>query len=129
MNFVFNSILLIPVFGLLILSAIILAAMIMPNADASLTITPVTIDKPIISSKTPAVLVPLPRGWDDQFHRAEVLEKLGCVKIVKTEIMDPVKDILNNWQSYHESFPCIKSGNIKAAQILSDVLNSKISKG
>ncbi|HBG61644.1 MAG: hypothetical protein A2Y03_09565 [Omnitrophica WOR_2 bacterium GWF2_38_59] len=83
----------------------------------------------IISSKTPAVLVPLPRGWDDQFHRAEVLEKLGCVKIVKTEIMDPVKDILNNWQSYHESFPCIKSGNIKAAQILSDVLNSKISKG
>src|SRR3989339_234815 len=33
----------------------------------------------IISTKTPAVIVPLSRRWDDQLKRAKYFEELGCI--------------------------------------------------
>ena len=79
----------------------------------------------IVSTKTPAVLVPLSRGWDDQFQRAENLEKLGCVKVANENIVGAIHDILGNWESYHKKFPSIKSGNMQAAKMLSQMLSQK----
>ncbi len=76
----------------------------------------------ILSSRTPAVVVPLPRYWDNQFQRAEKFEKLGCMKVVEEKVLDSVKNVLNDWQKYHESFPHVQSGNMRAAEILSGVL-------
>lgn len=82
----------------------------------------------IISTKTPAVVVPLSRRWDDQFQRAAALQKFGCIKIARNGILEPIRDILKNWGSYHEKFPCIKSGNVQVAKILSNVLGVKYAK-
>lgn len=76
----------------------------------------------IASTKTPAVVIPVPRRWDDQLERAEVLEKLGCIRVARDGIMESIIDILKNWDTYHGKFPCIKSGNRQAAKILLEVL-------
>lgn len=79
----------------------------------------------IISTKTPAVVIPLSRRWDDQFQRAKNLSLSGCIEVVHKDILSSVRDILKNWQSYHKNFPSIKSGNIQAARILAEVLGCK----
>ncbi|MCK5179945.1 MAG: hypothetical protein KAR32_10480 [Candidatus Omnitrophica bacterium] len=80
----------------------------------------------IIGTKTPAVVIPLSRRWDDQFQRAENLGWLGCIKVAQKDILGPMRDILENWQDYHEKFPPIKSGNAHVARILSEALGQKI---
>ena len=79
----------------------------------------------IISTKTPAVVIPLSRRWDDQFQRAENFGRLGCVKVVQKDILGSVREILEDWQGCHEKFPSIKSGNAQAARILSEILACK----
>ena len=72
----------------------------------------------IISTKTPAVVIPVPTRWDDQTKRAAAFEKLGCIRIARNGILEPVQDILTDWQSYYQKFPVLKSGNRQAAKIL-----------
>lgn len=79
----------------------------------------------IISSKTPAVLVPLQRQWDDQFQRAERLKTLGCVEVAYEEIWHPVLKIFREWEHYYGGFPDIKNGVERAAGILSNILAAK----
>jgi predicted glycosyltransferase len=79
----------------------------------------------IVHTKTPAVVVPLSRRWDDQFQRADRLERLGCIRVARNSILDPLRDIFKNWQIYHDKFPCMRSGNQQAARVLSEVLGEK----
>ena len=79
----------------------------------------------ILSTRTPAVVIPLPRRVDDQFRRAAALERLGCIRIARNGIRAPLRDILKKWESYHGKFPRIKSGNRRAAKVLSSVLPSE----
>ena len=79
----------------------------------------------ILSTKTPAVVIPLERAWDDQFKRAETLVQLGCIRVAQTGIIEEVRSILNDWQSYHKKFPTIEGGNIQAVKALVEVLDDK----
>ncbi|MEW5895038.1 MAG: glycosyltransferase [Candidatus Omnitrophota bacterium] len=79
----------------------------------------------IISTKTPAVVVPLRRKWDDQFRRAEFYDRLGCLKICSKEILEDIRNVLDNWQGFHDRFPLIHNGNRKAAEAVIAVCNSK----
>lgn len=79
----------------------------------------------IVSTKTPAVVIPLSRRWEDQSQRADCLEKLGCIRVARDSILDPLRDVLKNWQIYHDKFPCMQSGNQQAARVLSEVLGAK----
>jgi len=79
----------------------------------------------IIKTKTPAVVIPLSRPGEDQFQRADVLEQLGCIRVAHDGILGPVREILSDWKSYHKKFPLIKSGNLRAARIISGVLDGK----
>lgn len=76
----------------------------------------------ILKTKTPAVVVPLSRRWDDQFRRADILEKMRCIRVARNGILDPIRDILKEWAGYQAKFPCIKSGNRQAANMLSEIL-------
>jgi len=78
----------------------------------------------IVSTRTPAVVIPLPRREDDQWARAAALERLGCVRIARKGVLAPLRGILREWESYHARFPRIKSGNRRAARVLSSVLAS-----
>lgn len=78
----------------------------------------------IISTKTPAILIPLSRKWDNQYQRAEHYEKQGCIKVASEDLWISVSHILNNWKEYHNNFPNIESGNIKAAEIVYGLLSS-----
>jgi len=80
----------------------------------------------IVYSKTPAIVIPLSRGWDDQFQRAEVLERLGCIRVERGCIVNDIEDMLNDWEGFHQKFPSIKRGNLHAARIISQVVDQKV---
>lgn len=74
----------------------------------------------IIYTKTPAVVIPLLRKWDNQFQRAEKLAQHGCIKVAQENLYKHVCEILINWQAYHNRFPIIKAGNKLAAKTISE---------
>jgi len=79
----------------------------------------------IVQSKTPAIVIPLIRKWDDQFKRAKQLEKHGCIRVADHELLGHLSEILTNWSDYHNQFPDINAGNQKAAQALMKTFSLK----
>ncbi|MBF0504817.1 MAG: glycosyltransferase [Candidatus Omnitrophica bacterium] len=81
----------------------------------------------IISTKTPALLVPVDRKEDDQYARARSLEDKGCAVIVKDGIWDCLKSLIadHKLERMRRAFPDMTQGNIVAAKRLIELAEGK----
>ena len=82
-----------------------------------------------IQAKTPAILIPLRRGNNEQFERADYLRKKGVVKVFNSDSQEEFLDLimnckenLNKMKSNFKNFSRRKQGNNKAAKIILNLL-------
>ena len=82
----------------------------------------------IIYTKTPSLLIPLPRKEDDQFARAEKLERMGCAKIVRGSIQEALETTIENnlVEKMKDNFPKLSLGNGMAAKLILTHLEDNI---
>lgn len=81
----------------------------------------------IISTKTPALLIPAATKKDDQYARAKSLEDKGCVVIVKSGIWEYLERLIveHKLDKMRSAFPNIIPGNITAADRLIELAQEK----
>lgn len=81
----------------------------------------------IISTKTPALLIPVATKIDDQYARAKSLEDKGCVVIVKSGIWECLERLIveHKLDKMRSAFPHIVPGNITAANRLIELAQEK----
>ena len=77
----------------------------------------------IISTKTPALLIPVATKEDDQYVRARSLEDKGCAVIVKDRIWECLERLIveHKLDKMRLAFPDITQGNIAAARRLMEL--------
>ncbi len=77
----------------------------------------------IIQAKTPAILIPLLRGSNEQFERAKYLRKKGIALVPRNNSSDELfNSIMDSKAKKRKSFN-LKPGNKKAAEIALNLLN------
>lgn len=78
----------------------------------------------IISTKTPALLIPASRKKDDQYARAKLLEDKGCAVVVKSGVWEPLERLITEHKldKMRSAFPEIIPGNIAAAKRLIEMV-------
>ena len=81
----------------------------------------------IISTKTPALLIPVARKEDDQYARARSLEDKGCAVIVKAGIWECLERLIveHKVDKMRQAFPDITQGNIAAASRIIELVQQK----
>jgi len=86
----------------------------------------------LVTSKTPAILIPLMRGDKEQFERASYLEKKGIIKVCKNisseNLLDTIlycKNNLTRMKDNFKKFSDWKQGNNKIAKIILETLNDQ----
>jgi len=84
----------------------------------------------IVVTKTPAILIPLQRGDNEQFERASYLSKKGVVKALRDDSLDNLLDLilgckknLKKMKNKFENLSNWKRGNKKAAKIILKTIN------
>jgi|GEM_PF-1766732 len=81
----------------------------------------------IISTKTPALLIPLARKEDDQYARAGSLEEKGCAVVVKGGIWETLEPLVarDKLDAMRRAFPDISGGNAVAARLLAALMKGQ----
>jgi UDP-N-acetylglucosamine--N-acetylmuramyl-(pentapeptide) pyrophosphoryl-undecaprenol N-acetylglucosamine transferase len=87
----------------------------------------------IIAAKRPAILIPLPFAYkNEQFENAKIAEKFGVAKVLMQNELNSKKlfseliKIRNNWEKIVVKLKNKKSPDIKASQILVDIIEEQI---
>lgn len=81
----------------------------------------------IVQTRTPALLVPLPRMADDQFARARELAATGGARVVKRSLWAEVNSLLRPGilDSMRQKHSLMVSGNAQAAAAVADLVCSR----
>lgn len=102
-------------------------AKLMTDADVVIAPAGYNTIQEIVSTRTPALLIPVERKNDDQFERARSLENRGCAVAVESTVLQALEALMQagKLRKMRAAFPEMFPGNASAALHIFDLIENK----